>query len=144
MALILLLEDDPLLRQTLEQLLTQFSHEVLCTPSGEEAVSLARQHPVELLLCDVRVAGEMDGVEALEQVRRLRPGVRCIVMTGFADVDAPLRAARLQADDYLLKPFKMQALLLSLRGVLSQESSPPDFLMRLKAAPGQAATRALR
>lgn len=144
MALILLLEDDPLLRQTLEQLLTQFSHEVLCTASGEEAVSLARQHPVELLLCDVRVAGEMDGVEALEQVRRLRPGVRCIVMTGFADVDAPLRAARLQADDYLLKPFKMQALLLSLRGVLSQESSPPDFLMRLKAAPGQAATRALR
>ena len=144
MARILLLEDDPLLRQTLETLLTQFSHEVICSSSGEDAVALARQHEIDLLLCDVRVSGEMDGVEALEQIRKSRPGVRSIVMTGYADVDAPLRAARLQADDYLLKPFKMQALLLSLRGVLSQESSPPDFLMRLKAVPGQAASRALR
>lgn len=144
MANILVVEDDYLFRQTLEGILLQFDHTVASAESAAEAIARAQAENFDLLISDVRIAGEVDGVEALKQIRKLQPQVRSIVMTGYSDIDAPVRAAGLQADDYLLKPFKMQALLQSVRSVLSFEPQSPNFLTRLSSVPGQAASRALR
>jgi CheY-like chemotaxis protein len=141
---ILILEDDYLFRQSLENLFAQFDHTFESAESAEEAVAKANQSRFDLLLSDVRIAGEVDGVEAVSMVRKILPNIRCILMTGYADVDAPLRAASVSADDYLLKPFKMQALLQSLRTVLEFEPARSNFLTRLGEAPGKAAARALR
>jgi DNA-binding response OmpR family regulator len=141
---ILVVEDDYLFRQTLEGILVQFDHTVSLAESADEAISLAQSQEFQLMISDVRIAGEVDGVEALNQIRKLQPEIRSIVMTGYSDIDAPVRAAGLQADDYLLKPFKMQALLQSVRTVLTFEPKSPHFLTRLGAVPGQAASRALR
>lgn len=144
MANILVVEDDYLFRQTLENVLLQFDHTVATAESADEAVARAQAESFDLILTDVRIAGEVDGVEALGRVRKLQPRIRSILMTGYSDIDAPLRAASLQADDYLLKPFKMQVLLHSVRTVLNFEPRQPNFLTRLSAVPGQAANRALR
>lgn len=144
MARILVLEDDYIFRQTLEGLLTQFDHEVESAESAEEALQKASAQQFDLLISDVRIAGDVDGVEALARLKKLQPQLRSILMTGFSDIDAPLRAAGLQADDYLLKPFKMQTLLVSVRSVLNSETESSSFLARLTSAPGKAAERALR
>lgn len=144
MAKILIVEDDLIFRQTLESLLGQFSHSVQGAESADEALARVKGHNFDLLLTDVRIAGEVDGVEAMGKIRRLQPGIRSIIMTGYSDVDAPVRAAGLQADDYLLKPFKLQALMHSVQTVLNAEPRQPTVLSRLTAAPGQAASRALR
>lgn len=144
MARILLVEDDYTFRQAILDLLERFSHSVDWAESAEEALGKAQSEEFELLLSDVRIAGEADGVEGLEKIRKFCPKIRCILMTGFADSDVPLRAAQLHADDYLLKPFKMQALLQSIRKVLSFESQPTTFLMRLRSVSGQAANKALQ
>ncbi len=144
MAKILIVEDDLIFRQTLETLLGQYNHAVQSAESADEALAKVKAHNFDLLLTDVRIAGEVDGVEAMGKIRKLQPTIRSIIMTGYSDVDAPVRAAGLQADDYLLKPFKLQALIQSVQTVLNAEPSQPNMLSRLTAAPGQAASRAMR
>jgi CheY-like chemotaxis protein len=143
MADILVVEDDYLFRQSLENLLSEFGHRIESAESADEALQKSRERTFELVLCDVRISGETDGVEALSQIRQLQPDIRCIVMTGFSDVQAPVRAASLHADDYLLKPFRLGALVQAIQTVLNFESSSPGFLTRLTAAPSQAAHKAL-
>ncbi|ODT55976.1 hypothetical protein ABS71_22415 [bacterium SCN 62-11] len=144
MANILLVEDDYNFRQALESILGQFDHTITGAETAAEAVARAQEQTFDLLISDVRVAGEVDGVEGLRQVRKLQPQIRCIIMTGYSDIDAPLRAASLQADDYLLKPFRMPALIQSLRSVLSFEPQYPNLLTRLGSVPASAADRAKR
>jgi DNA-binding response OmpR family regulator len=135
---ILVVEDDPLFRQSLEHLLTEFGHRAESADSADEAVAKVHYERFELLLCDVRISGAQDGVDALARVREVQPDIRCIVMTGYSDVNVPVRAARLHANDYLLKPFKMQALLDSIRNVLTVEPGRPSLLARLGEVPGKA------
>ena len=144
MARILVVEDDLLFRQTLETLLEQFQHSIQGAESADEALAKVKAQTFDLLLTDVRIAGEVDGVEALGKIRKLQPQIRSIIMTGYSDVDAPVRAAGLQADDYLLKPFKLQVLIQSVQTVLAMEARQPKILSRLTAAPGQAASKAMR
>lgn len=115
MANILVVEDDPRSRDSVIGFLKMQGHEVDGAASATEAVNKVQATSYQLLLNDIRIQGDLDGVEALEVIRRICPEIRCILMTGFSDADAPLRAARLQADDYLLKPFKLQTLLQSVR-----------------------------
>ena len=144
MANILLVEDDYNFREILESILGQFDHQITTAETAPEAVARAQQQTFDLLISDVRVAGELDGVEGLRQIRKLQPQIRCIIMTGYSDIDAPLRAASLQADDYLLKPFRMPALIQSVRSVLNFEPQFPNLLSRLGAAPASAAEKARR
>ncbi|MFN8610769.1 MAG: response regulator [Vulcanimicrobiota bacterium] len=144
MANILLVEDDFNFREIVESILGQFDHKVACAESALEAVQRAQSQTFDLLISDVRVAGNLDGVEGLRQIRKLQPQIRCIMMTGYSDIDAPLRAASLQADDYLLKPFRMPALVQSVRNVLNFEPQYPNLLTRLGAAPANAAEKARR
>ncbi len=137
MANILVLEDDPLFRDSVARSLEMQGHVVEGAASAEEAEQKAREQPFDLLVSDIRIAGKVDGVGALERFRSTHPELRCILMTGFADADAPVRAARLQADDYLLKPFKLQALLQSVQAVLERdEQAPAGALRSLDSAQG--------
>ena len=130
MANILVVEDDPLFREAVVNFLTIQGHSVESAASAEEALSKARATTFDLLLNDIRIAGHLDGVEALAMVRKLQPQIRCILMTGFADAEAPLRAARLQADDYLLKPFKLHTLRRSVDTVLEKDFDDPAGLVQ--------------
>lgn len=66
---------------------------------AEEAIACAQKQQFHLILSDVRMAGPIDGVGAIEKIGGFRPHVRSIVLTGFTNQDAPLRAAKIQADD---------------------------------------------
>jgi len=127
-ASILVVEDDPLFREAVVNFLCHMGHSVEAASCADEALALAKAGSFDLLLNDIRIAGQLDGVEALSLVRKVHPEIRCILMTGFADAEAPIRAARLQADDYLLKPFKLQTLKRSLESVLEKDFQTPDCL----------------
>lgn len=142
---ILLLEDDEDLRELVADLLLMEGYEVVGVSSAGEAVTVAQRSDFHLLLTDVRMAGEVDGVGALEAIKARAPHLRSIVMTGYADKDVPVRAARLQADDYLTKPFEGQELLRCVRSVLDRDEAPaPGLLTRLLASPGSLWDRSRR
>ncbi|MBT9582936.1 response regulator [bacterium] len=144
MASILVIEDDDNFSSTLVELLSEFYSPVESAASAAEAIEKARKCPFHLVLTDVRVAGAVDGVSALESIQALQPKIRSIIMTGYSDLDVPLRAARLQADDYLQKPFRLNVLLESIRSILERETPIPHLFQRLLSAQKEAAQKAIR
>lgn len=122
---ILLLEDDDNFREIVADLLSGEGYVVVEAASAQKAIELSKLRHFHLVLSDVRMAGSVDGVGAIEAIQEIRPGIRSIVMTGFADLDVPLRAARLQADDYLTKPFDLRSLSKTVRAVLNKRPEVP-------------------
>ncbi|MFN8610550.1 MAG: response regulator [Vulcanimicrobiota bacterium] len=141
---ILLIEDDPHFSSTLVELLSEYYQVVESASSAAQALELAQKRSFHLLITDIRIAGQVDGVGALEAVKAIQPRIRSIIMTGYADLDVPIRAARLHADDYLQKPFALNALLASVRSVLERETPFRGLFQKLIQAPGGATQKALR
>lgn len=129
---ILVIEDDLNFREVIAELLEDQGYLVHQADSAQQALVIAREQAFHLLLSDVRMAGDLDGIGALEAIKAIRPHVKSIVMTGFSELDVPVRAARLQADDYLLKPFPLAQLLASIRTLL-EPAGPfrPGLMARL-------------
>ncbi len=121
MATILVVEDDPSMRNVLAGTLEDAGHDVIRAESGHEAVELAQQgQEFDLVVTDVRMTG-IDGITAFEELRKLKPHVRGIVITGYAGTDAPMRALRAGVWDYLHKPFGLQDLLTAVERILNAE-----------------------
>lgn len=116
---ILIIEDDELMRASLELELEAAGYRVLSAASGLEAIEHARERHFDLIVSDVRMEG-MSGLEALSAMREFQPAARKIVITGYANPDAPITALKMGVDDYLLKPFSSDELLRSVRAALEQ------------------------
>ena len=91
------------------------------TFSAAPALELLRQHPIELLITDIRLPGE-DGLKLIERARKLRPSLKSIVMTAYEDFSYAQTALRLGCSDFLLKPFSRQAL----REAIDRAFQTPD------------------
>lgn len=120
MAVILLLEDNHDFRGILVENLEDEGHQVHGAADAEEAVRVAARIRPDLMVTDVRMAG-MDGIDALAQVRKQHPSLKSIIITGYASDEAPPRAIRQRACDYIYKPFKLTDLLDSIDRVLEAE-----------------------
>lgn len=116
---ILIVEDDEFLRDTLQTELELAGYDVAVAADAVAAIERSRQEPFDLIVTDVRLPG-MDGLQALTKMRELQPQVRSIVITGFADPQAPVTAIKLKVDDYLQKPFTAEQLLASVKASLEQ------------------------
>lgn len=120
MANILVVEDDTSMNQILVETLEDQDHTVRSAADGKEAVSLAHREEFDLAISDVRLPGR-DGVETLTELKKVQKNLKCIIITGYASADTPVRAIRLQVDDYLFKPFSLSYFLDTVNRVLAQE-----------------------
>jgi two-component system response regulator FlrC len=107
---ILLVEDDPGLREALVDTLTLAEHEVLAVTNGEDALAQVAQGPFNLILSDVNMPG-MSGHALLARLRAGWPHLPVLLMTAHGSVEHAISAIRQGAADYLVKPFEPQALL---------------------------------
>ena len=120
MPAILILEDDVPLRETLAESLEDFGHEVFQAGNSTQALAVVGRQDLDLFLTDVRMTGP-DGLETLQRALELKPNLRAIVMTGFADESAPPRAIEAGAWDYLYKPFSLKQLAEAIARVLGAD-----------------------
>ena len=103
---ILVVDDDRLIRELLADALRDEGFEVALAASGDAALRELEQGVCfDLLLTDLSMRG-MDGLELLERIKREHPQTDVVILTGYASVESALRALRLGAADYLLKPVK--------------------------------------
>lgn len=119
MSVILILEDDDDLREVLVEVLEDHGHQVQGVPRGEQAIQLFLEAQFDLLVVDIRMAGP-DGLQTLSFLRQLGFSVPTLVMTGFADQSDPVRALRLGAKEYLMKPFAMDEFLWAVDRILEE------------------------
>jgi DNA-binding NtrC family response regulator len=102
--LVLLLDDEPLLLAALERILRGEGHRLVCARHPAEAEAALADPDLDVVLLDLLLEGA-SGLEVLERVKRERPEVEVVVMTGFASVESAVGCMRRGAFDYLAKPF---------------------------------------
>jgi len=106
---VLVVDDDESIRELVNMALSDEGYEVVMAAEGSLALELIRTRPPDLILLDMRMP-DMDGGEFAEAYRQL-PGQRAPLIVLTAARDAADRAAQLEADAFLPKPFDLQALL---------------------------------
>jgi len=111
---ILVVEDEPALARMLERGLTSHGHQVTITDNGEDAVELAQDAGVDVVLLDIALPG-LDGHQALARMRARRPGLPVLMLTARDDLPSKVRALEGGADDYVTKPFAFEELVARIR-----------------------------
>ncbi len=110
---VLLVDDEPELRGTLEDALKESGYGVTAASDGAEATSLLTENVFDVVICDVRLP-KVDGLTLLRQVRAQSPDAKVIMMTAYGQVTDAVSALKEGAYDYLTKPFDVEELLLQL------------------------------
>ncbi len=142
MGTILIVDDDPQLRQSFEKLLSGEGHKVRTAPSGEVGLSMLKEDPPDLVIMDVRLPG-MSGLETFLAMREIEPKLPVIVMTAFGTTETAIEATKLGAFEYVLKPFDVPDMLATIEKALeagrfmrarvemngTPEEAPPDALI---------------
>jgi DNA-binding NtrC family response regulator len=118
-ASILVVDDEPVIRDTLAEYLQQEGYGVTACGSGEEAVDLAGKQRFDVVLCDVNLPG-LDGIEVLERIARVSPETFVILITAYATVETAVEAFQKGASDYLMKPVILREVLGKVRRLLKQ------------------------
>ena len=106
---ILIAEDDDSLRDILQNTLQNSQRVVQACKDGQEAIQALQQSPFDLVVTDLKMSGA-DGLQVLEEAKKVRPESIVIIMTGYASLDTAIRAIRGGAYDYIRKPFKIDEL----------------------------------
>lgn len=114
---ILIAEDDEGLRSSLEKSLKRRGHETLCTSTVSEASRLLQKRKIDLMLLDLRLA-DGSGFDVLANARDLDEEIAVIMMTAFPDVKIAVRAMKEGASDFIVKPFELEDLHLTLQRVI--------------------------
>ncbi|MFH1767987.1 MAG: diguanylate cyclase [Candidatus Omnitrophota bacterium] len=113
---ILVIEDDELFRETIVKVLEKEGYQVKGVKRGEEALDTAKKESFNLVIADVRLPGGMDGIDILERLmREYNYPSKMIIMTGYADAEAPVRAIKIGVDDYIFKPFSLDEFMHSVK-----------------------------
>jgi len=106
---ILVVDDEQLIRWSLEKNLQKQGYEVITAGSGEDAVKLAREESPDLMLLDIQLPG-MNGIEVLETVKEFEEDIIVIMVTALGVLETAVKAMRLGAFDYINKPFNLDEL----------------------------------
>jgi len=108
MASVLVVDDEPGIRDFLVEVLVRDGHEVQAAPDGPSALEVLSKHHVEVMLTDMRMPG-MGGMELLHEAKRRDHALEVIVLTAFGSVDLAVDAMKAGAIDFLTKPVKQPA-----------------------------------
>jgi DNA-binding NtrC family response regulator len=114
---VLVVDDERLIRWSLEQTLQKSECEVETADNGEAALAAVRRDAPDVVLLDLRLP-DMDGIRLLRQIKEMNPNIQVIIMTAYADVNTAVEAMRLGAYDYLSKPIDFENLEVTLRNAL--------------------------
>ncbi len=119
---ILVVDDEPVARQSLTDILKLEGYLVASAPNGQAAVGYVRAHPVDLMIVDLRMPG-MDGLEVVQVLNQISPETEVILLTAFGSTDTAIQALRLRIHDYLLKPASTAQIIASVKKALIRRSA---------------------
>ena len=103
---VLIVDDEPMIRQLLTDVLGDEGYAVETVSSGEDAVLKLRDPRFDYVITDLMMPG-MSGLQVLETVKQLDPETEVVVMTGYASLNTAVECMKLGAADYLNKPINI-------------------------------------
>ena len=122
MSNILIIEDEAAIRRVLVKILSEEneSYQVFEAEDGLKGIERIRNEEFDLVLCDIKMP-KMDGVEVLEAIKKLKPEVPVVMISGHGDLDTAVNTMRLGAFDYISKPPDLNRLLNTVRIALDSK-----------------------
>ena len=118
-ARILVIDDEEMVRTMQVSLLTRQGYHCLAAADAENAARLATSEQIDLALIDINMPGH-SGIRFLQELRALQPDVAALMVTAVDDLDTAMFCMQAGADDYIVKPFAFDRLLLSVRNALEK------------------------
>lgn len=119
---ILIVDDEPVTRKSLSDILRLEGFMVMAVPNGQAAVEHVRTHHIDLMVVDLRMPG-MDGLEVVQVVNQIAPDTEIILLTAFASTETAIQALRLRIHDYLQKPAPPAQIIASVKKGLDRRSA---------------------
>ena len=111
---VLLVDDEAEFLETLVKRLRKRKLNATGVGSGEEALEILTERPIDVVVLDVKMPG-MDGIETLRKIKNITPLVEVIMLTGHANMEVAIEGMELGAFDYLMKPMDIDELLYKLQ-----------------------------
>jgi CheY-like chemotaxis protein len=120
--LILVVDDEPVVRAVAQAMLTRFGFTVLEARDGAEGVALLRQHAgeINLVLLDMTMP-RMNGIEAFQAMKEIKPKLRVILTSGYSEQDVVGQIADRRLTGFVQKPFQLGTLAEKVRELLGRE-----------------------
>ena len=118
---LLVVDDEEIVRESLSSWLREDGYRVDVASDGPSAIDKVKTDHWSILLVDLKMPG-MDGLQVLEQVRRLQPDAAVVIMTAYATVNTAVTAIKLGAADYLVKPFDPEEMSLMIQKIVAQQA----------------------
>src|SRR5215475_15476658 len=116
---ILVIDDEEIMREILETLLTREGYDVRLASSGQEGLEMARAAPFDAAIVDIMMPG-LNGIETLDELKRIDEDLAVLIITAYASVESAIAAMKNGAFDYITKPFKNDEVLVVVRNALER------------------------
>ncbi len=117
---ILIVDDEEIVRDSLSSWLMEDGYEVEAVESGVRALEILPSREWNLLLVDLKMPG-MDGLQLMDEIKKLRPDIPIIIITAYATVETAVKAMKNGAYDYLVKPFNPEDLSMTIQKILEHQ-----------------------
>jgi PAS domain S-box-containing protein len=119
---ILIVDDVQGQRDLAKEMLRKLHYKAISCSSGEEAVDYLKEHPVDLVVLDMIMSPGMDGLETYQEILKIRPSQKAVIVSGFSESDRVHAAQALGAGTYVKKPYVLEKLGLAVRQELDRTS----------------------
>jgi len=129
---ILVVDDEIDFLETIIKRLEKRELSAVGVESGEEAIKLVQEQLFDVVLLDVKMPGGMDGIETLREIKKIKPLVEVVLLTGHASVETSIEGMKLGAFDYLLKPIKLEDLMLKLAAAFQRKDAHDQKIRNAK------------
>ncbi|MGD8983402.1 MAG: response regulator [Desulfobacteraceae bacterium] len=128
---VLIVDDEEEFVETLSERLTIRDYDVTTSLSGEDAIEKLEHYNFDVVILDVAMPG-MDGMETLSNIKRIKPLIEVIMLTGHATVSTAVDGMKLGAFDYLLKPCETKELIAKINAALERKTEQEERIREAK------------
>jgi ActR/RegA family two-component response regulator len=136
-ARILFVDDEPNFVLTMPHILRQHGYQVTVSNSVQEAISLIGNEPFDVLISDLYIGEQDNGLSVISTMRRTQPNCMIMILTGFPGFDSAVEAMRNQVDEYLIKPVPLPTLMELIEQKLAERGKMADSGKRIGQVIGE-------
>ena len=121
---VLVIDDEDIVLKSVNKILSEENYEVDVSSSGRQGIDRAIERSYDVILTDIRMP-DIGGMRVLRDIKRAKPSLAVIMITGYASVQSAVQAMKLGAADYLEKPFTPDQLLKAVASALDITTTQP-------------------
>ena len=135
MANILVVDDEPGIREFLQIMLDREGYEVSCAANGKEAISLFKKRKYDVVIADIRMP-KLNGFEVLTKIKEISPETNVIMITAYASFETAVESMKEGAYDYITKPFNVDEIKMTVKNALQKKGVVEEAIHKKRGKGG--------